>query len=161
MKKLLSLIAAVSMLLALSACGGSSKSGAEGGFRDAELDANGDIVIREEDVGENAAFINYDAGGVTVQLLAIRDSGGTVRIGYNTCQSCSPSPYAYFIQDGDKLVCQNCGLSFTAENVGAGGGGCNPMAVTDAVRDGGTITVPAAGALAVADRFVNWEGPTA
>ncbi len=143
-------------MLGLTACGGS-----KGGFQDAALDANGDIIIQEADITENASLINYDADGVTVQFLAIRDSGGEVRLGYNTCQVCSPSPYAYFAQDGDKLVCQNCGLSFTAENVGAGGYSCNPAAISDAVWADGTITIPAASVLAVADRFVNWQGPTA
>ena len=157
MKKLGVLMMLAALLLSLAACGGSKG----GGFQDAALDENGDIVIQEADITENASLINYDADGVTVQFLAIRDSSGDVRLGYNTCQSCSPSPYAYFAQDGDKLVCQNCGLSFTAENVGAGGHGCNPAAVTDAVRADGTITIPAASALAMANRFVNWQGPTA
>ena len=160
MKKLLALLLSAALGLALAACGKGTDSAA-GGFRTAELDDHGDIVIREDSITGDAAFINYETDGVTVQLLAVRDGSGTVRLGYNTCQSCSPSPYAYFVQDGDYLVCQNCGQSFTAENVGAGGGGCNPMAVDGAERADGVITVPAAGARAMADRFENWLGPTA
>ena len=149
----------LALALVLSACGSSEK--ASGSFQDAELDDNGDIVIREADISTDATFINYDVDGVTVQFIAVQDSGGVVRLGYNTCQSCSPSPRAYFAQDGDRLVCQNCGLSFTAENVGAGGYGCNPAAVTDAVRTEGNITIPVSGAAAMADRFANWQGSTA
>ena len=109
----------LALALVLSACGSSET--ASGVFRNAELDDNGDIVIREADISTDATFINYDVDGVTVQFIAVQDSGGVVRLGYNTCQSCSPSPRAYFAQDGDRLVCQNCGLSFSAENVGAGG----------------------------------------
>ena len=157
MEKVLFVLISAALLLSLAACGGSS---AEGGFRDAVLDDNGDIVIQEADITKNASYINYDAGGVTVQFLAVR-AGDSVRLAYNTCQSCSPSPRAYFVQDGDKLICQNCGQTFAAENVGQGGYGCNPAAVPNVVREDGTITIPAASALAVADRFVNWRGPTA
>ena len=149
----------LALALVLSACGSSET--VSSAFQDAELDDNGDIVIRETDISTDATFINYDVDGVTVQFIAVQDSSGAVRLGYNTCQSCSPSPRAYFAQDGDRLVCQNCGLSFSAENVGAGGYGCNPAAVTDAVRAEGTITVPASGAAAMAGRFANWQGPTA
>ena len=158
MKKTVILSVLAAVVMALSACGGAAKGG---GFQDAALDENGDIVIAEADITERASFINYDAGGVTVQFLAIRGSDGDVRLAYNTCQSCSPSPLAYFVQSGDKLVCQNCGQTFAADNVGEGGYGCNPAAVPDAVWGEGAITVPAASALAVADRFANWQGPTA
>ena len=157
MKKTLFVLITAALLLSLAACGGSKTAG--GGFQDATLDDNGNIVIQEENITKNATFINYDADGVTVQFLAVR-AGDGVRLAYNTCQSCSPSPYAYFVQDGDKLVCQNCGQTFAAENVGQGGYGCNPAAVPDAVSSGGTITIPAASALAVSNRFVNWQGPT-
>ena len=156
MKKILSVLLSVALLLSLTACGGSKG----GGFQDAELNENGDIVIKEADITKTATFINYDADGVTVQFLAIRADDG-VRLAYNTCQSCSPSPRAYFVQDGEKLVCQNCGQTFAAENVGQGGYGCNPAAVSDAVNTNGIITIPAASALAVADRFANWQGLTA
>lgn len=157
MKKILVVLLSTTLLLSLTACGGSKT--VDGGFQDAALDENGDIVIQEADITKNMSYINYDADGVTVQFLAVR-AGDEVRLAYNTCQSCSPSPYAYFVQNGNKLVCQNCGLTFAAENVGAGGYGCNPAAVPDAVRADGTITIPAASALAVAERFANWQGPT-
>ena len=164
MKKFLAALVSAALLLGLTACGGTATEGGEsaagGGFQNAVLDENGDIVIQEADITEEAAYINYDAEGVTVQFLAIR-AGDDVRLAYNTCQSCSPSPRAYFVQNGDKLVCQNCGQTFAAENVGQGGYGCNPAAVPDAVRSDGTITIPAASALAAASRFANWQGPTA
>ena len=157
MKKILFVLVSFALLLSLTACGGSKT--VDSYFQDATLDDNGNIVIQEADITENAAYINYDADGVTVQFLAIR-AGDSVRLAYNTCQSCSPSPMAYFVQDGVKLVCQNCGQTFAAENVGQGGYGCNPAAVPDAFRSDGTITIPATSALAVSSRFVNWQGPT-
>ena len=61
---------------------------------------DGIIVIPTEGITSAARFFNYDANGVTVQLVALRDKENGVHIAFNTCQSCSPSPKAYYTQNG-------------------------------------------------------------
>ena len=119
----------------------------------------GDLVIRSEDIGAQASFFDYDAGGTTVEVFAVRASDGTVRLALNTCQVCNGSPYAFFVQEGDDFVCQNCRNRFASTQVGLISGGCNPVPITDSVRteQDGTITVPASFLEDSASLFQNWK----
>jgi len=52
---------------------------------------------------------------------------------------CNGSPRAYFKQQGEFLVCQNCGNSFSMDMVEQERGGCNPVPITkDEKTDDGT-----------------------
>lgn len=119
-----------------------------------------DVVIDEASVTDQITLYDYDAGGTMVELLALRASDGSVRVTLNTCQSCGGSPSAFFEQDGDELVCQNCGNTFPVDTVGlAKKGGCNPVPITadEYSREDGTITVPASLLDGYADLFANWK----
>ena len=52
-------------------------------------------------------LLSYEYKNVTIGLLAVKDSKGNVKVVVNTCQSCDGSPYTYFVQVGDKMLCQN------------------------------------------------------
>ena len=123
-------------------------------------DADGNVVIPLENITTVASFYNYDADGVTVQLLAIRDPGGKAHISYNTCKSCSPSPKAYFVQRSEVLICENCGNAFTSEQVGLSSSGCFPWPIEGAVIGEDSITVPVVSLDAMRDSFASWKGPT-
>ena len=90
---------------------------------------NGQITIKKSQLSKDASFINYKAGDITVQLIAVIADDNTYRLSFNTCQSCNPSPKAYFVQQGKKLVCQNCGNQFTMNDVGTASYGCNPARI--------------------------------
>ena len=118
-----------------------------------------DLTVRTDEVGTQASYFDYDADGITVQVLAVRASDGTVRLALNTCQVCNGSPYAYFVQDGDDFVCQNCHNRFSSTDVGKVGGGCNPVPITAEVykEENGTLVIPASFLEENADRFENWK----
>ena len=94
-----------------------------------------------------------------MQLIARKDDAGNVRLAFNTCQSCGGSPYAWFEDLGDgTLQCQNCGLIFPLDTVGAEATqGCNPVTITDYTVDRDTVTVSKAVLKANAERFANWK----
>ncbi len=121
--------------------------------------SDGDLLIQAEDIGTEASYFDYDADGVTVEVLAVLASDGTIRLALNTCQVCNGSPYAYFVQDGDDFVCQNCLNRFSSTDVGVVSGGCNPVSITaeDYTEEDGVITVPASFLEENASRFVNWK----
>lgn len=123
------------------------------------LAENGDVILRAEEIGTEASYFDYDANGTTVQLFAVRASDGTVRLALNTCQVCNGSPYAYFVQDGDWFICQNCMNRFASTNVGILSGGCNPIPITDQVytKQDGMITIPASFLDENAPLFQNWK----
>ncbi|MBQ8835511.1 MAG: DUF2318 domain-containing protein [Oscillospiraceae bacterium] len=125
----------------------------------AQIAENGDLVLQIEDIGTEASFIDYDADGTTVQLFAVLASDGTVRLALNTCQVCNGSPYAYFTQEGDWFICQNCKNKFASTHVGIVSGGCNPIPITDGVytQQEGTIRIPASFLTESAALFQNWK----
>ena len=120
---------------------------------------DGYYTIDPNEVSAAVRFYDYDVNGTRVQILALRDDAGGVHVAFNTCQSCSPSPKAYYQQDGDKLVCQNCLFEFTADEVGIVHGGCNPWPVDGIEITEQTIRIPIASVEAMAPTFANWAGP--
>lgn len=118
-----------------------------------------DLLIPAEDIGTEASYYDYDANGITVQVLAVHASDGTTRLAFNTCQVCNGSPYAYFVQEGDWFICQNCGNRFASTEVGIVSGGCNPVPITDKIytEQDGIITIPAAFLEENVVLFRNWK----
>ena len=93
------------------------------------LPKNGQISVEKSQLTKDASFINYKTGDITVQLIAVIADDNSFRVSFNTCQSCNPAPKAYFVQQGKKLVCQNCGNQFTMNDVGSPSYGCNPARI--------------------------------
>jgi hypothetical protein len=87
------------------------------------------ITIDKNAVTEEAAFYPYQFGDTYMEVIAIRASDGTVRTAFNTCQVCFDSGRGYYKQDGDVLVCQNCGNRFTIDQIEVIKGGCNPVPI--------------------------------
>lgn len=118
-----------------------------------------DIIIDTVSVNEKAEFFDYDADGTTVELFAVKASDGTTRIALNTCQVCNGSPYAYFVQQGDNLICQNCMNAFNRNAVGIVHGGCNPVPITkdNYQLSDGKITVSSEFLKQFAPNFTNWK----
>ncbi len=106
-----------------------------------EADVSGNIVIDTTSIGSKASFYTYDAEGTTIRLFAVKASDGTIRMAFNTCQVCNPSPKAYFVQSGKNFICQNCGNSFSTDNIGKERGGCNPIPITTDERIDGDNTI--------------------
>ena len=61
------------------------------------MDKDGNIIIKENDITDKVVYISYEYEGVTIGLLAVKDSNGNVKVVINTCQSCGGSPYEYFV----------------------------------------------------------------
>lgn len=104
-------------------------------------DENGDVTIDTSNIGSTATFYNYDYNGKTIKLFAVKASDGTIRMAFNTCQVCNPSPMAYFKQSGKNFICQNCKNSFATDSIGKERGGCNPIPITEEERVDGENTI--------------------
>lgn len=105
------------------------KETAESDFITIANDAALEIPIDE--VTEKAAFYPIEVDGTKMEVLAVKDSEGTVRTAFNTCQICYGSGRGYYEQNGNVLVCQNCGNQFTVDQVEIESGGCNPWPIFD------------------------------
>lgn len=95
---------------------------------------NGYLAIPIADLSQTASFCKADLDGTEVELVALKDSKGNLRTAFNACQVCYSSGKGYYVQDGNYLVCQNCGNSFTIDQVGIASGGCNPWPILDSDR---------------------------
>ncbi|MCD7732952.1 MAG: DUF2318 domain-containing protein [Oscillospiraceae bacterium] len=117
------------------------------------------IEIHIEDISTNASYYDTTVDGTNVEIFAVLASDGTVRLAMNTCQVCNGSPYAYFVQEGDYFVCQNCGSKFSTDNIGVVSGGCNPVPITsdDYSEEESVITISSEFLSDNTYRFANWK----
>lgn len=101
------------------------------------------IEINKADISATAKFYPYEANGIKMEVLALKAKDGTIRTALNTCQVCYVSGKGYYVQEGDELVCQNCGNRFASNMVGKSKGGCNPVPIaeTSKVDDGNKIVI--------------------
>ena len=93
------------------------------------IQAGQSFSIPVSEVNGIPQFYPLEVAGTKMEVIAIKDSAGKVRTAFNTCQSCYASGKGYYEAEGDKLVCQNCGVQFSAEQVGVMAGGCNPVPI--------------------------------
>jgi uncharacterized membrane protein len=89
----------------------------------------GDIVIPVANITEKATFYAYNELKNKMEIVAVKASDGTIRTAFNTCQVCYSSGRGYYVQEGDVLVCQNCGNQFKMDEVQVTRGGCNPIPI--------------------------------
>jgi uncharacterized membrane protein len=73
-----------------------------------------------------AKYFQYPAAnGITVRFFILRSSDGVIRAAYDACDVCWREGKGYY-QDGDFMVCRNCGQRFASVKVNEIKGGCNP-----------------------------------
>jgi high-affinity iron transporter len=90
-----------------------------------------------------AAMIN----GAEVRLIAILDSTDAVRVGLDACVICGDQGY---YQDGNNVICRNCGSAIYIPTIGQAGG-CNPIHIDYVVQD--NTVVISQSSLAAAARY--------
>ena len=78
-------------------------------------------------------------GDQPVEFFILESNDGVIRAAFNACDSCFASKRGY-LQDGDEMVCQNCGLRFDSDQINIVRGGCNPSPL-ERVVDGDTLVI--------------------
>ena len=173
MKKVLLFLLIFISLFTITGCNNKSKEEKDphapswlkevtGNIIKANLDLDGNIIINEKDITKEATYISYEFEGVTIGLIAVRNSKGKVIVVVNTCQACGGSPYAYFVQVGDKVQCQNCGNYFDIDDLdNLSSDGCNPIGIEERTDNNGIITIGTEQLDNLKVKFENWKGPKA
>lgn len=123
------------------------------------LSEEGDLIIPIEGVSEEANFYPLEVDGTQLEILAVKASDGTIRTAFNTCQICYSSGRGYYVQEGNALVCQNCGNRFQTSDVEIARGGCNPVPIfdEDKVVDENNITISSDFLAEASGIFANWK----
>lgn len=153
MKRVLCLVV---LLLCLTSCK-KELSVTENEFLTVKENADGKIIINTQDITSTATFVNYEVEGVNIQFVVVRGTDGKVRIAFNTCQACNPSPLAYFVQKGEYLECQNCGNRFHIDKVGLERGGCNPALVEEKEDGYQQMVLDTDYVSSYKEKFRNWK----
>lgn len=149
----IALLAIAAALVIKATAGSGAKSAA------ASAQNGGNIQITKSQITEKATFIPYKVGDTAMEIVAVRAPDGTVRTALNTCQVCFDSGRGYYVQQGDTMVCQNCGNVFKISQIEKEKNGCNPVPISeeDKTDDGQTITIPESYLRQNAVLFAKWK----
>lgn len=100
---------------------------------DAPVQEDGKLIIEESSLSsDQVSFIRIGEDS-NIELLARIGDDGHIKVALGTCQSCKGSPWAYYTQKDNLLMCNNCGLTFALSVLDAPGGGCHPMTLDSSI----------------------------
>lgn len=132
MKKYITIVTMIMLSVAtLVGCGKEKANGSTNTNAAEKISSGESLTIPVKEISEKASFYSVEVDGTQMEVIAVKDSDGNIRTAFNTCQICYDSGNGYYKQEGDNFVCQNCGNSFTMDQVGESAGGCNPWPILE------------------------------
>ena len=89
-------------------------------------DANRVMKIPVSEISSQVKFYSFNSGGTKVNFFAVKGSDGKIRTAFDACDVCGG--YKGYRQEGNDMVCNNCGRYFDINDIGTKnrGGGCWP-----------------------------------
>jgi FTR1 family protein len=94
---------------------------------------NGVVQIPVSSVDDGRLhFFLLDSEGTQIRFIVIRKPSGGVATALDACAICGPIGYR---QEGQNVVCRNCGAPIYIPTIGQGGG-CNPIAFASRIEAG-------------------------
>ena len=87
------------------------------------------VSLFDDGVARHFEHVNE---GMTIRYFVLKSSDGVIRAAFDACDVCWPAGKGYY-QDGDVMVCRNCGRRFDSVRVNEVKGGCNPAPLTRTV----------------------------
>lgn len=88
-----------------------------------------------------ARHFDFQDGNKNIRYFVIKSSDGVVRAAFDACDVCWPAGKGYY-QEGDAMVCRNCGRKFASNLVNEVQGGCNPAPLKRKVENGMLVIHP-------------------
>jgi uncharacterized membrane protein len=82
------------------------------------------IPLKTLDSGK-ALFLSLESEGRELYYFALKSRDGEYRAALDACDVCFRTNRGYR-QEGDQMVCNNCGQKFACDKIGEVKGGCNP-----------------------------------
>lgn len=98
-----------------------------------------------------ALFLETQADGRTLHFFALKSADGKYRSALDACDVCFRMNRGYR-QEGDLMVCNNCGQAFPCDRIGEVKGGCNPHPLANRI-EGGQMVIRKSDVLAGKDYF--------
>ena len=85
-----------------------------------------------------ARHFEHVSGNFTIKYFILKSSDGIIRAAFDACDVCWPAGKGYY-QDGDDMVCRNCGRRFASIRINEVKGGCNPAPLSRKVENGKVV----------------------
>jgi uncharacterized membrane protein len=82
-----------------------------------------------------ARHFEHVNGKLAIRYFILKSSDGIIRAAFDACDVCFPAGKGYY-QDGDFMVCRNCGRRFASVLVNEVKGGCNPAPLNRTLENG-------------------------
>ena len=123
-------IAAGATLYTLAPFGQNNSAGPAGGSADptgVSTDPHsGQVEYAVERFNDGKArHFRYVTGQHTISYFILKSSDGVIRAAFDACDVCWPAGKGY-VQQGDQMICRNCGRRFDSVRINEVKGGCNP-----------------------------------
>ena len=83
------------------------------------------IALSDIDDGKAHYFKAQADDGTMVTFFVLKSKDGVIRAAIDACDVCYRSGKGY-VQEGDFMVCKNCGQRFASSRINVVKGGCNP-----------------------------------
>ena len=80
-----------------------------------------------------ARHYDFDNGDMTIRYFILKSTDGVIRAAFDACDVCWPEGKGYY-QEGDTMVCRNCGRRFDSVRINEVKGGCNPAPLNRSVE---------------------------
>nr|MBF0221493.1 DUF2318 domain-containing protein [Desulfobulbaceae bacterium] len=71
--------------------------------------------------------------GIMVYFFTLKSGDGVIRAAIDACDVCYKAGKGY-VQDGDYMICENCGQRFASNKINVVKGGCNPAPLNRVVQ---------------------------
>lgn len=100
---------------------------------------DGEVRIPVKNVNDGKAhYYSYKSDGKDIKFFVVKSRDGVIRAAFDTCDVCFPAKKGY-VQEGDNMICKNCGRKFHTSRVNVVEGGCNPAPLKRKKVDGSLI----------------------
>ncbi len=102
---------------------------------------NGSVKIPVAAISDGQAHkFQVRAGdGTMVSFFTLKSKDGVIRAAIDACDVCYKSGLGYY-QEGDYMVCKNCGQKFSSNKINEIKGGCNPAPLNREIK-GDTLLI--------------------
>ena len=123
------------LIATLSFGGCSSSTASKGGLTGGLITpTNGQLEIPIAGINDGKAHhFQVKAGdGTMVTFFVLKSADGVIRAAIDACDVCYRSGLGYY-QEGDNMVCKNCGQKFASNKINVIKGGCNPAPLNRSV----------------------------
>jgi uncharacterized membrane protein len=111
--------------LSLNGCSGSAATGGVSGGPISPVNGKLEIPVADISDGKAHHFQVKSEDGTMVTFFVLKSADGTLRAAIDACDVCYRSGLGYY-QEGDNMVCKNCGQKFASNKINVIKGGCNP-----------------------------------